>query len=64
MTDRDPQKEERLEETRKKLCATLVDLRSSGTLTQKECDAVEAAMEDELIALRVAPLLRNEHSPE
>jgi hypothetical protein len=32
-------------------------LRESGTLAQKEADAVEAAIEDELIALRVGPLL-------
>jgi hypothetical protein len=32
-------------------------LRSAGTLTAKEADAVEAAIEDELIALRVGPFL-------
>jgi hypothetical protein len=49
--------EPRLEAARKKLLGMLEDLRASGTLTQKECDAVEAAIEDELIALRVSPLL-------
>jgi hypothetical protein len=53
--DRD-KREVRLEKARKELLATLETLRG-GTLTQKEADAVEAAIEDELIALRVGPLL-------
>ena len=51
------QKEARLEEARQALLETLRRLRSSSTLTQKEADAVEAAIEDELIALRVSTLL-------
>jgi hypothetical protein len=47
----------RLEGARKQLTAALDGLRSSGQLTAKEADAVEAAMEDELIALRVSPIL-------
>ena len=47
----------RLEEARKELVLALNGLRSSGKLTAKEPDAVEAAIEDELIALRVGPLL-------
>ena len=47
----------RLEEARKELVLALNGLRSSGKLTAKEADAVEAAIEDELIALRVGPLL-------
>jgi hypothetical protein len=46
----------RLEKARKELLATLETLRGE-MLTQKEADAVEAAIEDELIALRVGPLL-------
>ena len=57
-TINDTQKDERLEQARKKLFSVLEDLRSSGTLTSKECHAVEAALEDELIALRVSPLLK------
>jgi hypothetical protein len=52
-----PESEDRLEKARKRLISTLEELRSSGTLTQKECDAVEAAIEDELIAFRVTPVL-------
>jgi hypothetical protein len=55
---RDTPKDERLEQARKKLFSALEELRSAGTLTSKECDAVEAALEDELIALRVSPLLK------
>jgi hypothetical protein len=51
------QKEARLEEARQALLETLSRLRSARTLTQKEADAVEAAIEDELIALRVSTLL-------
>ena len=51
------QKEARLEEARQALLETLRRLRSSSTLTQKEADAVEAAIEDELIALRVSTML-------
>jgi hypothetical protein len=47
----------RLEEARKDLVVALNALRSAGKLTAKEADAVEAAMEDELIALRVVPIL-------
>jgi hypothetical protein len=50
-------KEARLEEARQELLETLRRLCSSNTLTQKEADAVEAAIEDELIALRVTKLL-------
>jgi hypothetical protein len=46
----------RLEKARKELLATLETLRGE-MLTQKEADAVEAAIEDELIPLRVGPLL-------
>jgi hypothetical protein len=49
--DRDD-REARLEKARKELLNTLEALRA-GTLTPKEADAVEAAIEDELIALRV-----------
>ena len=47
----------RLEDARKELVLALNGLRSSGKLTAKEADAVEAAIEDELIALRVGPVL-------
>jgi hypothetical protein len=47
----------RLEQARKDLLIALDALRSAGTLTAKEADAVEAAIEDELIALRVGPFL-------
>jgi hypothetical protein len=53
----DDKKEARLEEARYELLETLRRLRSSSTLTQKEADAVEAAIEDELIALRVSTML-------
>lgn len=53
----DPNNEVRLEAARKELLQALNLLRESGTLAQKEADAVEAAIEDELIALRVRPLL-------
>ena len=45
----------RLEKARMDLLATLTALRG-GTLSIKEADAVEAAIEDELIALRVGLL--------
>jgi hypothetical protein len=45
----------RLEKARKALLDTLNSLRE-GTLSPKEADAVEAAIEDELIALRVRSL--------
>ncbi len=48
-------KEARLEKARKELLNTLNSLRGR-TLTPKEADAVEAAIEDELIALRVGRL--------
>jgi hypothetical protein len=48
-------KDLRLEQARKGLLVALDALRSAGTLTVKEADAVEAAIEDELIALRVGP---------
>ncbi len=54
----------RLEKARKELFDTLGTLRSGGTLTRKEADAVEAAIEDELIALRVRPLLSTTRSIE
>lgn len=47
----------RLEKARIDLLATLTTLRA-GTLSEKEADAVEAAIEDELIALRVGLLGR------
>ena len=49
-------KEARFEKARLALLATLEALRN-GTLTPKEADAVEAAIEDELIALRGSSLL-------
>ena len=55
-TDRD-KIESRLEKARIDLLATLTTLRT-GTLSTKEADAVEAAIEDELIALRVGLLCR------
>ena len=51
-------KEARLEKARKALLDTLNSLRQSE-LSPKEADAVEAAIEDELIALRVTSLLSN-----
>jgi hypothetical protein len=56
MTDQSKQDEERetrLESARKKLLQTLEALRTGGTLSPKEADAVEAAIEDELIAARI-----------
>jgi hypothetical protein len=47
----------RLEKARTDLLATLTNLRA-GTLSEKEADAVEAAIEDEIIALRVSLLSR------
>ena len=47
--------ESRLEKARIDLLGTLTSLRKS-TLSTKEADAVEAAIEDELIALRVGLL--------
>jgi hypothetical protein len=52
-------RELRLEKARTELLKILESLRGS-TLTQKEADAVEAAIEDELIALRVGPLLKEQ----
>ena len=49
-------KEARLEKARKALLETLNSLRQSE-LSEKEADAVEAAIEDQLIALRVTTLL-------
>ena len=54
MTEQD--KESRLEQARLALLTTLEALRN-GTLTPKEADALEAAIEDELIALRGSSLL-------
>lgn len=54
MTEQD--KESRLEKARLSLLTTLEALRN-GTLTPKEADALEAAIEDELIALRGSSLL-------
>ena len=52
MTDENKQdKEVRLEKARKALLDTLKSLRESE-LSEKEADAVEAAIEDQLIALR------------
>ena len=45
----------RLEKARLQLVSTLNSLRA-GTLTDKEADAIEAAIEDEIIALTVRPL--------
>ena len=45
----------RLDQARKDLLATLDALRT-GTLSDMEADAVAAAIEDELIALRVSLL--------
>ena len=47
----------RLEKARSELLAALTKLRA-GTLSEKEADAAEAAIEDELIALRVGLLGR------
>ena len=52
-------KEARLEEARKALLDTLKLLRERA-LSAKEADAVEAAIEDELIALRVTRLCSEE----
>ena len=52
MTDNEHEKETRLEKARMALLDTLNSLRESD-LSAKEADAVEAAIEDELIALRV-----------
>ena len=49
-------KDARLEKARIALLGALDSLRN-GTLTPKEADAVEAAIEDELIALRSSSLL-------
>ena len=52
-------KEARLEEARKALLDTLNLLRENA-LSAKKADAVEAAIEDELIALRVISLRSEE----
>ena len=52
-------KEARLEEARKALLDTLNLLRENA-LSAKEADAVEAAIEDELVALRVISLRSEE----
>ena len=52
-------KEARLEQARKALLDTLNLLRDRA-LSAKEADAVEAAIEDELIALRVTSLCSEE----
>ena len=49
----DQEREARLEKARKELLKTLETLRSGGTLSPKEADALEAAIEDELIAARL-----------
>ena len=51
-------KEARLKKARKALLDTLKSLRESE-LSEKEADAVEAAIEDQLIALQVTTLLSN-----
>ena len=57
MSDENKQdKEARLEKARKALLETLNSLRQRE-LSEKEADAVEAAIEDQLIALRVTTLL-------
>ena len=59
MSGKDKQdREARLEKARKALLDTLNSLRRSE-LSEKEADAVEAAIEDQLIALRVTTLLSN-----
>ena len=59
MTEENKQdKEVRLEKARKALLDTLNSLRESE-LSEKEADAVEAEIEDQLIALRVTTLLSN-----
>ena len=50
-------KEARLEEVRRELLKVLGSLFEGGTLIRKEADALEAAIEDELIAMRVGGLL-------
>jgi hypothetical protein len=52
-------REGRLEKARNVLMDTLNSLRES-TLSAKEADAVESALEDELIALRVKSLLSSD----
>ncbi|HEX2449012.1 MAG TPA: hypothetical protein VHK26_12655 [Methyloceanibacter sp.] len=52
-------KDARLEKARRALLKVLGSLVEAGTLTRKEADAMEAAMEDELIAMRVRGLLSN-----
>jgi hypothetical protein len=49
-------KDSRLEKARLAMLATLESLRN-GVLTPKEADAIEAAIEDELISLRGSSLL-------
>jgi hypothetical protein len=48
-----------LEKARKELLRAVDALRADGTLTVKQADAVAAAIEDELIALRVGPFLKS-----
>jgi hypothetical protein len=50
------EKETRLEKARVSLLKALELLRTEKTLSPKEADAVEAAIEDELIAMRVSQL--------
>jgi hypothetical protein len=50
------EKEARLERARVSLLKALELLRADKTLSPKEADAVEAAIEDELIAMRVTRL--------
>jgi hypothetical protein len=57
LNDEDNSRDMRLEDARKELVVALNALRSTGKFTAKEADAVEAAIEDELIALRVGPIL-------
>jgi hypothetical protein len=52
-------KDARLEKARRALLKVLGSLVEAGTLTRKEADAMEAAMGDELIAMRVRGLLSN-----
>jgi hypothetical protein len=51
------EKEARLEKARKELLSALGGLRHAEILTLKEADAVEAAIEDELILLRLSSIL-------
>ena len=56
---RHSENEARLETARQALLMALVNLVEAGTLTRKEADAIEACMEDELIAMRLRGRVSN-----